>query len=291
MPKEKLMDALYYHFLPSQFAIDDLAKQRIKVSTIDTLNDPFEMNPYMRCDDDIRPEYREERSRICDNYGLLCFCHDWRETLLWSYYADKHRGIAIGFDIPSDDVIEVCYTLNPTRQRVELTDNPREVEKQFLDLAKVKYGEWMHEREARVLVERKDWKDEPVDKCGKQALYRFRHFDNRLQVKAIVLGCRFPYSKAWEDILREAKKLEAWIVPTREAWEGYKIRLRNRKAKPGTSECPSGSPSASGSPSSSASPSECTFLSPSASPSAGPSASPSASASPSLSADEDMPND
>ena len=32
-----------YHFLPAAYALDDIAKQRIKISEIDQTNDPFEL--------------------------------------------------------------------------------------------------------------------------------------------------------------------------------------------------------------------------------------------------------
>ena len=31
-----------YHFLPAQWALDDIVKRRIKISEIDQTNDPFE---------------------------------------------------------------------------------------------------------------------------------------------------------------------------------------------------------------------------------------------------------
>jgi copper oxidase (laccase) domain-containing protein len=39
---------IYYHFLRYEDAKDDLKNERIKVSTIDTLNDPHEFMPYRR---------------------------------------------------------------------------------------------------------------------------------------------------------------------------------------------------------------------------------------------------
>jgi hypothetical protein len=32
-----------YHFLPAKYALDDIEKQRLKISEIDQLNDPFEL--------------------------------------------------------------------------------------------------------------------------------------------------------------------------------------------------------------------------------------------------------
>ncbi|NKK82626.1 DUF2971 domain-containing protein [Rhizobium leguminosarum bv. viciae] len=32
-------------------------------------------------------------------FGLLCMSTTWQEPLLWSHYADKHKGMCLGFDV------------------------------------------------------------------------------------------------------------------------------------------------------------------------------------------------
>jgi hypothetical protein len=36
-------EQIYYHFLPSGYAINDFENEWIKVSTLNSLNDPFEL--------------------------------------------------------------------------------------------------------------------------------------------------------------------------------------------------------------------------------------------------------
>jgi hypothetical protein len=132
-------EQIYYHFLPSGYAINDLENEWIKVSTVDSLNDPFELKPYLRYEFKERQPYHRAFKEISKKWGLLCFSDDWREPILWSYYAAKHKGIAIGFDILQDKVLEVDYSSDPKRQEIKLTNNKNIDEKSFLDLAKVKY--------------------------------------------------------------------------------------------------------------------------------------------------------
>ena len=63
---------IYYHFLPSYYAVDDLEGRRIRVSTLDTLNDPFEMVPYLRYRGlKRRQPYHKVRREISKKFGLV----------------------------------------------------------------------------------------------------------------------------------------------------------------------------------------------------------------------------
>jgi len=215
---------IYYHFLSSQNAIDDLEKRRIKISTIDALNDPFEMVPYLRFRGlKRRMPYHKARREISKKYGFLCFSRDWSEPLLWSHYADKHKGIAIGFEILRDKVLKVAYSLDPIRKQIELTSDSKTNERLFLDLAKVKYRKWDYENETRILVKLED--------CIKNGSYYFLCFDNRLKVKEIVLGCKFDHKKERGNIIKLTNQLGAGIIPTRQGWEDYKIHRCGTKTK------------------------------------------------------------
>jgi hypothetical protein len=35
-------------------------------------------------------------------FTLLCFSADWSHPLIWAHYSDKHRGLCLGFEIPSE---------------------------------------------------------------------------------------------------------------------------------------------------------------------------------------------
>ena len=47
-----------YHFLPAEFALDDIEKRRIKVAEIDQLNDPFELSCAALDNKDLRVRLR-----------------------------------------------------------------------------------------------------------------------------------------------------------------------------------------------------------------------------------------
>ena len=217
-------EEMYYHYLSDKNAIDDLEKQHMRVSTLDTLNDPFEMKPYLRYDRRGRRPYDDLYRKIKEKWGLLCFTQGWSEPLLWSHYAGKHKGIALGFEILRGEVLKVEYTPELKRQKIRLTGDSETDERSFLDLAKVKYKEWEYENEYRILVELKDC---PPDDKGRH----FLRFGNRLRVREIVLGCKFDHKGKFGDnkerkkdiVIRLAEKLGAGVTATREQWEGYEI--------------------------------------------------------------------
>lgn len=212
-----MSEQIFYHFLSSANAIHDLERKMIRISTLDTLNDPFELMPYLRYKDPKeRKRYHNIRKEISKKYGLLCFSQSWSEPLLWGHYADKHKGIAIGFEILRDEILKVDYNPDPIRKQFELTNDSEINKKLFLDLAKVKYQEWHYENEYRILVKLED--------CIKIDGHHFIQFEGRLKVKEIVLGCKFENNKEYVDEL--AKQLDSKVKRTRMEWQGYKINER-----------------------------------------------------------------
>lgn len=209
------MDKFYYHFLSVDNAIKDLEQGRIKVSTLDTLNDPFEFMPYRRYRFKERQPYNKVFREISKKWGVLCFSQTWTEQLLWAHYADKHKGIALGFEIPEDNLLKVDYVSSEIRTRFKLTGNVKEDEHRFLGLAKVKFQEWKYEKEYRLLVD--------LNNCRKEDGLYFLPFGNALKLKEIVLGCRFNHKAMKEKILELASRHNARIIPTREGWEDYRI--------------------------------------------------------------------
>lgn len=217
-----MSEQIYYHFLSSKNAIDDLEREMIRISTLDTLNDPFELMPYLRyLDPKKRKSYTNVRNEISKKYGLLCFSDNWHEPLLWSHYADRHRGIAIGFEILKDEIRKVGYPDDPLRKQIDLTANPRINEELFLSLATIKYHKWKYEQEHRILVKLKD--------CTELDGHHFMQFKDRLKVKEIVLGSKYGRNKEYIQAL--AGRLGATFIPTRLQWQGYQIVEKGKKAK------------------------------------------------------------
>lgn len=213
----------YYHFLSSRNAIHDLERKMIRVSTLDTLNDPFELMPYLRYSkgEQIK-RFMAIREKVSKIYGLLCFSKKWREPLLWSHYADKHRGIALGFEIYYPEIIDVSYSSDPIRKQIDLTDDLIADKKSFLDLAKIKYIKWAYEEETRIIIK--------LGNCIKIDGHYFIKFGDSLKVKEVRLGARFDYkANKTEYILGISSGAE--VIPCRLERQGYKINRDGYRAK------------------------------------------------------------
>jgi len=82
--------------------------------------------------------------------GMCCFCRTWEPILIWSYYANDHKGIVLGFDPSMDRLFD-------TRMNVKYEDDyPAEQywtrkEDMMLRIITTKYKLWEHEQEVRVI--------------------------------------------------------------------------------------------------------------------------------------------
>lgn len=101
-------------------SIDDVSRliktQTLWFSTPKRFNDPFD------CQVDISGTFDAVRSLLTishnkqltelvqsaqthaeiHRYAYFCACATWDETLMWSHYADSHKGIALGFSFSTD---------------------------------------------------------------------------------------------------------------------------------------------------------------------------------------------
>lgn len=51
-------------------------------------------------------------SKQKDTLGIFCACQNNDSTLMWSHYADKHKGVCIGLKLPSIDPKQMLFTLH-----------------------------------------------------------------------------------------------------------------------------------------------------------------------------------
>jgi hypothetical protein len=59
---------------------------------------------------------------IGDTYewlGILCYSAQIDDPVIWSHYADCHRGMALGFELPPDELFKVEYPVDDARARLD----------------------------------------------------------------------------------------------------------------------------------------------------------------------------
>jgi len=161
-----------YHFLPAVHAIDDIEKKRIKISEIDQLNDPFELWCVSQEDKELRQALRGYKEEMCKRFGLICFCKHWHNPLLWSHYADKHRGICLGFDVVDGGLTPINYVKERSKLKLPPTKESMD------ELLSTKFRDWQYEEELRnwfKLDEREDG-------------HYFYPFDGLVRLREIIAG-------------------------------------------------------------------------------------------------------
>ncbi len=110
-----------YHMMKSKWALVAIDDQRLKVSRIEDLNDPFELLGMNRHTQASRKVSKRFRAAFSESQGLLCFGADWSNSVMWSHYSEKHKGICLGFDVRRGMLQEVQY--EDRRLRVALGDS------------------------------------------------------------------------------------------------------------------------------------------------------------------------
>ena len=175
-----------YHFVSLHYGLDDLRRRHLKISRLDDLNDPFELWAIAQPDHRIRQALKATKAQMATQFGLLCFSRDWHNPLLWSHYADKHRGLALGFDVDEHIPKPVTYR----RTRPVLTTIDTKVAKWLLF---TKYADWSYEYEARIFTSLEDQE-------LKTGLY-FANLSEQLILREVIAG---PLCTTTERELREA---------------------------------------------------------------------------------------
>ena len=176
-----------YYLTGAQFALSNIALKRLKVSRFAELNDPFEFLGADLSDATHRKAVRATKEQINRDRGLICFSNSWRNPVLWGHYAEKHRGIALGFDVPAELLKKVNYAKKPFAITFVERDGKTRVHPTVTDrLVATKFSDWRYEDEMRLFV----GLDHDVAESG---MY-FVPFSGQLVLREVILGphCELP---------------------------------------------------------------------------------------------------
>jgi hypothetical protein len=199
-----------YYLSSAEYALSNIALQRIKISRFSDLNDPFELLPLDLSDHDHRDVIRNTKLIINETKGLICFSKSWKNPVLWGHYADKHRGIALGFDVPEDILQEVFYAQEPSKIEFEEIDGKMSVKPAVIKcLMSTKFADWKYEDEMRLFVS--------LDPTTRENGLHFLDFSEELQLREVILGsnCELPINaiqKLVSNVMPEIAVIKARIA-------------------------------------------------------------------------------
>lgn len=170
-----------YHFLKAEHGLSNIEKRRLKISQIDKLNDPFELFGIELSDKELRIAARRTKEQMARDRGILCFSSKWSNPVQWSHYAEWHKGLCLGFEVPKELTRPVTYTAKRLRKEARQLAIPGVAdEATMMRLLTTKYIHWRYENEVRCFV---DLKDRDSD-TG----FYFVDFSDRLRLVQVTVG-------------------------------------------------------------------------------------------------------
>jgi len=142
-----------------------LERMEIYFSNPEDLNDPMELRfrlevnipslEHIDWNDTSNPmvvEFRRDFESFRNSKGICCFSECPKNTVMWSHYADSHRGICVGFDTQSDpnwnNAVKVTYSDDIPVFRLS---PPYRATRDHLRYQQTKSSMWAHEKEWRFI--------------------------------------------------------------------------------------------------------------------------------------------
>jgi hypothetical protein len=204
-----------YHFLCEQFGLENLKHRRLKIARIADLNDPFEF--LARADGaEERAALRATKDKQNKTTGLLCFSRSWVNPVQWSHYADRHRGLCLGFDVSDSDAKPVAYRKTPLHfDMIKFRNDDRYAEDFTERMVSSKFSDWAYEQEVRLYVR--------LDPATETKGLYFYEFSDRLILSEVIVGAASDLTRdRLISALGDASK-EVTMRKARMAFQSYRI--------------------------------------------------------------------
>ena len=212
-----------YNLVSEENAIKNIRNRRLKISTINDLNDPYELMGLQLINKDYRKVFKQRRAEFAKKFGVLCFSKSWRNPVLWGHYGDKHAGVCLGFDVPDTLLKDVNYYSSLRCMESDIEVRQPQIGTELLhELLYWKFQDWSYEEETRFLVK--------LDTCDKDGALYFYPFSDDLVLREFIIGacCK----KASQDIVGLIKPFTKGveIIKSRLAFKDYRV-VRNKQYK------------------------------------------------------------
>lgn len=209
-----------YHFCGAQYGLQNLQKQRLKVATIMDLNDPFELIAQDMKDPKMRRSMRAFKAGCSEKYGFICFSRSSQSPVQWGHYGEKHKGICIGFDVPSELLHSIKYTDERLRFDSSVLKNKQSKLSWMADFLVTKHSHWSYEQEERMIVDLG-----ALDRDGDYLFSSFKALE--IEVAEVLVGCNSKVSRkeVAEALGDKVEKVDAFKV--RPGFGEFKV-VRNK---------------------------------------------------------------
>jgi hypothetical protein len=205
-----------YYLTTEHWALESMRLRRLKLAMLEDMNDPFELLGIELKTPEDRAFFQEElKHEMNRTIGVLCFSRKWSNPVLWSHYADKHRGLCLGFDIPDEFAKEVTYVGRRLKSNIESANFSDENSSPGYKLITTKYKHWQYEDEVRLIIQ--------LEHVQREGQNYFTPYCDVLTLREIVVGLR---NKLTDQHLLAALSREdagVSIIRSRLAPRSYKV--------------------------------------------------------------------
>ena len=173
-----------YHFIKMDHGLGAIRNGHLKISTLLGLNDPFELLAHNVQDKSVRGFLHLAKKQFASEFGIICFSKESTSPVQWAHYADRHKGLCLGFDVPECLLNNVVYV----DQRFDKFSFPdiEDEEDWARKVLGTKFTQWSYEQEVRIFAELKDL----------QGQHYFRRFDDQMVLREVQVGFNSPITRA-----------------------------------------------------------------------------------------------
>lgn len=205
-----------YYLTGPRWGMDNIQNKRLKVSRFHDLNDPFELLSVDITDQVLRPGLRAHKEKLNVSTGLICLSRSWSNPLMWGHYAEKHTGMALGFEVHDGLPVEVIYAKYPTKLRKDPKTGHFQINEEFVNrLLITKFFDWHYEEEWRIFVELND--PDPATQ------HHFFGFSKDFDLKEVILGPKCPLAIEHVEQSIHESGLRANVVKSRIAFSKFEV--------------------------------------------------------------------
>ena len=226
----------FYYFTLTKYALEAVRNRQLKATELNKANDPYELLPFQLNDGNFDVIAQRVRDDFTKYIKMVCFSKTYKNPSLWGHYADKCKGVCLGFDIEvykDDEDIDPVLNIRKIKYKKNRPDMlefgfdkssgmPVNTKGMTYTIFYVKSHHWEHEKEWRLMGIADSLK---LDSTG---MYFFP-FADRLKLREILIGFRCEE----EDIERSFERLIAddrypdpkpEIIRTRPSASSFKIK-------------------------------------------------------------------
>lgn len=212
-----------YYFTKDDFALDNIKNQRLKVSFADAVNDLFELKPFDFGSRKIRKAWQDGIVKHSMTHGFISFTENWKAPTMWAHYANNHKGVCYGFDVPPHELCEINYVNSLRPFDIKALSNFAAKKRETDYASRTKSSHWEYEKEWRqyILLDAQEIKA----KAAGKTLF-FIDFNDKLVLREVIIGAKSKIkSTSIRDILHKSNNVE--IHTARPSFREYGMVQQN----------------------------------------------------------------